>query len=170
MVSPLSDPKKSPFWTVISNGCSSDPSLTLGVQTKGEEEEEADGNGELEVEKDEREDRDYKDVDDNDESVSLRRKMRIGSKASGRMEKSSTNMEAEEENLSLRFSFLLRPVYNDSMQFLHCSLRLCVSDSTRGGPMKEESENDCEGGLRIPPLVSRSPRHQVNFITQDNCS
>ncbi|CAK6960313.1 transforming growth factor beta receptor type 3 [Scomber scombrus] len=161
VVSPLSDPKKSPFWTVISNGCSSDPSLTLGVQTKGEEEEE--GNGELEEEKDEREDRDYKDVDDNDESFSLRHKMRIGSKASGRMEKSSTSMEAEEENLSLRFSFLLRPVYNDSMQFLHCSLRLCVSDSTKGGPMKEESENDCEGGLRIPPLVSRSPRHQCEI-------
>lgn len=162
MVSPLSDPKKSPFWTVISDGCSSDPSLTLGVQTKEVEEEDVDD--ELEKEKEERKgkDRGYKEIDDKGESVSLRRKMgRRGREIPARTEKSSTSMGAEEERQSLRFSFILRPVYNDSMQFLHCSLRLCVSDSTRGEPMKEAAENDCQGGLRIPPLVSRSPRHQV---------
>ncbi|XP_044186040.1 transforming growth factor beta receptor type 3 [Thunnus albacares] len=162
VVSPLSDPKKSPFWTVIRDGCSSDPSLTLDVKTKGGEEEEAEVDDELEEEKEEREGKD-KEIDDKDESVSRRRKMGRGREAPARTKKSSTSMGAEEEMQSLRFSFILRPIYNDSMQFLHCSLRLCNSDSTRGELMKEAVQNDCQGGLRIPPLVSRSPRHQCEI-------
>ncbi|KAG7216145.1 hypothetical protein INR49_028993, partial [Caranx melampygus] len=72
-------------------------------------------------------------------------------------------MGAEEETKPLRFSFILRPVLNDSMQFLHCSLRMCVSDSTRGEPMKETVKNKCQGGVRIPPLVSNSPKHQCEI-------
>uniref|UniRef100_A0A3Q3IJI2 ZP domain-containing protein n=1 Tax=Monopterus albus TaxID=43700 RepID=A0A3Q3IJI2_MONAL len=102
MVSPHSDPKKSPFWFVIREGCSSDPSVAL----EG----------------------------------------------------------AEEELQPLRFSFILRSVYNNSMQFLHCSLHLCVSDSTRRNPTKE-AVKDCKDGLRIPALQSRSPRHQVEKRT-----
>ncbi|KAI4791294.1 hypothetical protein KUCAC02_034091, partial [Chaenocephalus aceratus] len=73
-VSPLSDSKKSPFWSVISDGCSSDQSLTL--------------------------------------------------------------------------------------TFLHCSLLLCTSESNRGESTKETGHTDCEDEQRIPPLVSRSTRHQ----------
>ncbi|KAK1877989.1 Transforming growth factor beta receptor type 3 [Dissostichus eleginoides] len=76
-VSPLSDSKKSPFWSVISDGCSSDQSLTL--------------------------------------------------------------------------------------TFLHCSLLLCTSESRRGESTKETGNNDCEDEQRIPPLVSRSTRHQCEI-------
>ncbi|CAN9505988.1 unnamed protein product [Ophioblennius macclurei] len=95
-VSPLSDPKKSPYWTVISGGCSTDPSLTL----------------------------------------------------------SEGSVEEKEEVPSLKFSFILRPVYTESIQFLHCSLNLCAADGdeeevTKGGVA------DCRKGLRIPPLASQ---------------
>lgn len=162
MVSPLSDPKKSRFWTVVSNGCSSDPSLTLGAKTKDEEQEEAEGDGEPEEEKEEIEGLEKGRTYDRDGDVSLRDSVeRRGREAPTRMEKISTSMRAEEEIQPLRFSFILQPVYNDSVQFLHCSLRLCVSDLTGGEPMRETVKTDCQGGLRIPPLVSRSPRHQV---------
>lgn len=69
---------------------------------------------------------------------------------------------AEEAMQSLRFSFILRPVYNVSMQFLHCSLRLCISNRTGGKPVEEAGMKGCQGGLRIPPLVFRSPRQQVH--------
>lgn len=160
-VSSLSDPKKSRFWTLISDGCSSDPSLTLGAKTKDEEEEEAEGDDEPEEEKEETEGLEKGETYDRDGDVSLRGHVeRRGREASARMEKSSRSMRAEEIQ-PLRFSFILRPVYNDSIQFLHCSLRLCVSDSTGGEPMTETVKTDCQGGLRIPPLISRSPRHQV---------
>ncbi|XP_037646946.1 transforming growth factor beta receptor type 3 isoform X2 [Sebastes umbrosus] len=162
VISPLSDPKKSRFWTVISDGCSSDPSLTLGAKTQDEEEEEDEGDDdELEEEKEE--------IDgpekDRDGDVPLRHKVeRRGSlRAPEIMEKNTTDVGAEVEIQPLRFSFILRPVYNDSMQFLHCSLRLCISDLKRGEPKKETVKNDCQGGLRIPPLVSRSTRHQCEI-------
>ncbi|XP_041813918.1 transforming growth factor beta receptor type 3 isoform X2 [Chelmon rostratus] len=151
VVSPLSDPKKPRFWTVIRDGCSSDPSLTLDAK-KEEEEEDAKGDGDLEEEKEELEGLEKGRAYDRDGDASLRH-----------TEKSSTSMGAEEEIQPLRFSFILRPVYNDSMQFLHCSLLLCVSDSPRGEPAKERVKNDCRGRIRIPPLVSRSPRQQCEI-------
>ncbi|XP_039979261.1 transforming growth factor beta receptor type 3 [Xiphias gladius] len=162
VVSPLSDPKKSPFWTVISEGCSSDPSLTLSTKTADEEEEEAEGNGELEEEKKDIEGMQKGGIYHRDGDVSLRHKVERRREAPVRMEKSSTSMGAEEIQ-RLRFSFILRPVHNDSMQFLHCSLHMCVSDSTRREPIKETAKNDCQGRLRIPPLVSKSPRHQCEI-------
>ncbi|XP_070704634.1 transforming growth factor beta receptor type 3 [Pempheris klunzingeri] len=158
VVSPLSDPKKPRFWTVLSNGCSSDPSLTLGAKAKDEEDEEAARDGELEEEKEGIEQLEKGRTYNRDRDVSFQHK-----EALARMETSSTNVGAEEEMRPLRFSFILRPVYNDSMQFLHCSLRLCVSDSTRGDPIKETVENDCRDGIRIPPLISRPPRHQCEI-------
>uniref|UniRef100_A0A672G0X3 ZP-C domain-containing protein n=1 Tax=Salarias fasciatus TaxID=181472 RepID=A0A672G0X3_SALFA len=84
VVSPLSDPKKSPYWTVIRDGCSSDPSLTLSEEEEEEEEEEP------------------------------------------RQTSPSARGGAGAEQIPpLRFSFILRPVYQEPMQFLHCSLRLC---------------------------------------------
>lgn len=157
VVSPLSDPKKSHFWSVISDGCSSDPSLALVAKTKDEDEAEGDGDHE-----EENEDTDGVETG-RDGDVLLRHRVdRRGREAPERMEKRRDNVGAEDEIKPLRFSFILRPVYNDSMQFLHCSLHLCVSDSKRGEPMKETVKSDCEDGLRIPPLVSRSPRHQVH--------
>ncbi|XP_070836278.1 transforming growth factor beta receptor type 3 [Chaetodon trifascialis] len=163
VVSPLSDPKKSHFWTVIRDGCSSDPSLTLDAKDE-EEEEHTKGDGEVEEEKGQLGGLEKSRTYDRDGEVSLRHKAeRRGGDARARMEKSSTSVGVEEEIKPSRFSFILRPVYNDSMQFLHCSLRLCVSDSTRREPMEEAVKNNCQGGIHIPPLVSRSPRHQCEI-------
>ncbi|XP_028268623.1 transforming growth factor beta receptor type 3 isoform X2 [Parambassis ranga] len=141
VVSPLSDPKKSPFWTVISDGCSSDSSATISAKTKDEEKED-------------------EEEDEKEETKELG-KGRINHVAEGRRRGARrTASVGEEEIQPLRFSFILRPVYNNSVQFLHCSLHLCVSDSTRGEPAKAAVRTDCQGRRPIPPLLSRSSRHQ----------
>ncbi|KAM9392075.1 transforming growth factor beta receptor type 3 [Pholidichthys leucotaenia] len=141
VVSPLSDPKKTPFWTVISDGCSSDPSLTLSVMAK-DEKEKAEINSEHEEEK--------------EVSEGL-------GKGTIYRTREKRNLRKEDEMQPLQFSFILRPVYNNSLQFLHCSIYLCVSDSTRGEPMKETVKKDCQHGVQIPPLLSRSPKHQCEI-------
>ncbi|KAM6904733.1 transforming growth factor beta receptor type 3 [Xenentodon cancila] len=150
IVSPLSDPKKSPFWTVINNGCSFDPALILGTKTEGEKEDETDGDGELGEGK--------SGVDGPERGIHLHKE-----RGGAGIDKSTRRKGEMEEAKHLRFSFILKPVYNNSMQFLHCSLHLCVSDSTRRETSKEEVKTDCQGGKRIPPLVSRSPRHQCEI-------
>uniref|UniRef100_A0A087XWS3 ZP domain-containing protein n=1 Tax=Poecilia formosa TaxID=48698 RepID=A0A087XWS3_POEFO len=112
-VSPQSDPKKSPFWTVISGGCSSDPSVRLGVKA----------------------------TDDG-----------------------SPNVGDSEKTQLLRFSFVLRPVYNESMQFVHCSLLLCLPD--RAEEETTQEANSCQSGVPIPPLVPGSSRHQPMVVTR----
>ncbi|XP_059204625.1 transforming growth factor beta receptor type 3 [Centropristis striata] len=161
VVSPLSDPKKSRFWTVISDGCSSDPSLTLNkkkTDEEEEEEEEARSDGELEEGNEEIEEQER----DRDGGVPYRYNIeRNWREAPKWMEKSIT--QEEEEIRPLRFSFIMRPVFNDSMQFLHCSLRMCLSDSKVGERVKETVENDCEDGIRIPPLVYGASRHKCEI-------
>ncbi|KAE8282831.1 Transforming growth factor beta receptor type 3 [Larimichthys crocea] len=155
VVSPVSDPKKTIFWTVISDGCSSEPSLTLAKDD--DEDEEVEGDDELEEEKEEMEglgkggNYDYHRVE------------RREAEAARRLENRRISLGEEEEIQRLRFSFILRPLYNDAMQFLHCSLRLCVSDSTRREPVKETVKKDCRGRIHIPPLVSGTPRHQCEI-------
>ncbi|KAG7505585.1 hypothetical protein JOB18_035295 [Solea senegalensis] len=164
VVSPLSNPKKSPFWTVIREGCSSDPSLTLSTKTQDDDEEKAKVGRKLQEEKE------GDGILHQEKNFSFRHKAeRERREASVRMGRSSTIVateeeeEEEEEMQPLRFSFILRPVHNDSMQFLHCSLHVCVSDSTRGESMKETAKTDCQGKIRIPPLVSKSPKHQCEI-------
>lgn len=162
VVSPLSDPKESRFWTVIRDGCSVDPSLTL--YPEDEEEEGVQGNVELEQGKEEIDGLDQEKTYDSGRKVEKQ-----WVEAPVGMKESSTRREAEEDIQPLRLSFILRPVYNESVHFLHCSLRLCMSDFTIGKPMKDTVQNDCHGEKRIPPLVSRSPRHQVHFIAPNKC-
>ncbi|XP_056462370.1 transforming growth factor beta receptor type 3-like [Gadus chalcogrammus] len=65
--------------------------------------------------------------------------------------------EKEEEAQSLRFSFVLPPVYNASVQFLHCRLLLCSSGSS-----SEENppRTPCPEGQPIPRLTSAPPGQQ----------
>ncbi|KAF3700588.1 Transforming growth factor beta receptor type 3 [Channa argus] len=155
VVSPLSDPKKSPFWFVIKEGCSSDPALSLsGARTEEEEEEEEEGvEGRGTV----------GETGDTDEGRSYHRDGRAERRQEEPrgMTESDTNMGEEREMPLLRFSFVLRSVFKDSMQFVHCSLRLC--DSTRDESTRETVKNDCLGRLRIPALVSKSPGHKCDI-------
>lgn len=139
-VSPQSDPKKSPFWTVVSDGCSSDPSVRLGAKAGGDEDEDAYAEEEEDVGREE---------DRNGHS---------GRRFSP-IDNSSPNVGDSEKAQLLRFSFVLRPIYNESMQFVHCTLRLCLSDSAREETTQEA--RSCQSGVPIPPLVPGSSRHQV---------
>ncbi|XP_038146363.1 transforming growth factor beta receptor type 3 [Cyprinodon tularosa] len=137
-VSPQSDPKKSPFWTVIQNGCSSDSSFNLDTKTNGDSEDEEDP-----------------DETDGHEGGGYDHKERRFPELN-----STLNIGDLGQIRRLRFSFILRPVYNEPMQFVHCSLLLCLSDSADGKPWKEEAGDSCQSGTQIPPLVSGSSRHQ----------
>ncbi|CAJ1075669.1 transforming growth factor beta receptor type 3-like [Xyrichtys novacula] len=160
VVSSSSDPKKSRFWTVISDSCSSDPSVILAPKTRDEEEEdeeeEGEGDGEREKESEETERVGKSDFHNRDRDILFKSKTDRGSEKMKR----NPRMMAEETIHPLRFSFILRPVFNDSMQFLHCSLRLCLSDSLRGTSIKDIGKSGCQSGLHIPPLISRSPGAQ----------
>ncbi|XP_077414716.1 transforming growth factor beta receptor type 3 isoform X2 [Vanacampus margaritifer] len=159
VVSPVSDPKSSPFWTVISNNCPADPSLTF-VHAKVEEEtEDADEEDDDEEEQedsseDKKGSKKIRD-DDDDESVSFHAK----SRRKWREEPSRKGTVIR----PLRFSFILRPVYNASMQFLHCSLHLCVSDMTTREVTKKRVKKECPHGKRVPPLVSRTLGQQCEI-------
>ncbi|KAK2833892.1 hypothetical protein Q5P01_017781 [Channa striata] len=152
VVSPLSDPKKSPFWFVMNEGCSSDPSLTFVSKTKDAKEEGAEGRGTRKgpgkTEKGGLYPRDDGKAERREEEPT-------------RMTKSGTGTGDEGEVSLVRFSFILRPVYNDSVQFVHCSLHLC--DSTSDESRRETVKTDCRGRSRVPALVSESPGHKCEI-------
>ncbi|KAM9780435.1 transforming growth factor beta receptor type 3 [Neosynchiropus ocellatus] len=68
---------------------------------------------------------------------------------------------------SLRFSFIMRPIYSEPMQFLHCRVWLCVSGSAleadHGGA---GAKTGCSSGRPVPPLVPRSPKHKARCETR----
>ncbi|KAK7940214.1 hypothetical protein WMY93_003540 [Mugilogobius chulae] len=135
IISPQSDPKKSPFWSVIRDGCTSDDSFVLGPVIK----------------------RDNGSVEDEQMKKENTFEMSRIKRNAGWTEKKSA---AAEEQV-LRFSFIMKALYNESMQFLHCSLLLCGSDVT-GGVSRAQTQ-DCQTGIRIPPLVSTATTHQCEI-------
>ncbi|XP_060720813.1 transforming growth factor beta receptor type 3 isoform X2 [Tachysurus vachellii] len=71
----------------------------------------------------------------------------------------------KEKTIQLRFSFILRPVFNNSIQFLHCSLQLC-GDATEThrdcthtpAPTNTPAAQQCEyRNLSRPVLVTYLP-------------
>ena len=76
--------------------------------------------------------------------------------------------EEEEEEMArplraLRFSFVLRPVFNDSLQFLHCSVRLC---GAAVHPAAGRDGDACDL-LRLHPLVAPgSSTQQVQYTAE----
>lgn len=145
-VSPMSDPKKAPFWTVISNGCSSNPSLSIGAKIK--EEKNKDGKNEEEIA----------------ETGGWEKGRDDHTEIKGTRMDTDTQRVSGKETRFLRFSFILHPAFNNSVQFLHLSVLLCLSNSTKGRLMKEAEKNDCQTRIRIPALVTRSVRQQVTSL------
>ncbi|CAL8302456.1 unnamed protein product [Merluccius merluccius] len=174
VVSPVSDPQSAPYWPIIRYRCPAHPSLTLtqlwgeggegrqlGGEDKGGEGGGGDGKGGAGGEAgvrggggggelrgaDELPGGGAPDHDPSAEKTQdggVERKVR----------------EEEKETQSLRFSFVLRPVYNNSVQFLHCRLLLCSSSSSgeEGAP---RSQSRCQdGGDPIPRLASSPPGPQ----------
>ncbi|XP_051905841.1 transforming growth factor beta receptor type 3 [Hippocampus zosterae] len=153
VVSPLSDPKSSPFWAVIRNNCLADPSLTFPRAKVERETEDADEQEE-EPEDGLDDKKGSEEISDEDDGIS------VDKKGKGREDHPSRK---DAVIRPLRFSFVLRPVYNVSMQFLHCSLRLCVSDKTTREPTKKRVGKECPDGKRIPPLLSRTLGQQCEI-------
>ncbi|XP_069051782.1 transforming growth factor beta receptor type 3 isoform X2 [Lepisosteus oculatus] len=56
----------------------------------------------------------------------------------------------------LRFSFVLRPVYNNSVQFLHCRLRQCLV--SQGSPAGPGPSGTIAGGHRKRGIPDSTPR------------
>ena len=167
MVSPLSDPRVSPGWSVIRDGCSADSSLTLSNMTHGQEDDE-----------------EYYEEKEEGPSVlsfrhpgrawrnkaGLRKREHVGKRGRGgraKRKESDGGMGGEEDQIHrLRFSFVLRPIYNNSVQFLHCCIRLCGPESVTQGPPTAIIQSGCPNpwGLRIPALVSKLPSQQVQYM------
>lgn len=137
IISPQSDPKKSPYWSIIWDGCASDSSLILNSISKHE-------NGSVGSE------HTKKDSRFADEAVRRKREAEWMQKG---------HVSAEEQ--LLRFSFIMRALYNESMQFLHCSLRVCGSNRTAG--VSHGLKSDCHSRTRIPPLVFTAEVHQCEI-------
>ncbi|XP_029440393.1 transforming growth factor beta receptor type 3-like [Rhinatrema bivittatum] len=55
-----------------------------------------------------------------------------------------------------RFAFRLRPVYNESIQFLHCQLALCFKEGPWDAPKCRPQDLACAGGGGDVKSVSRS--------------
>ncbi|CAG5897396.1 unnamed protein product [Menidia menidia] len=142
-VSPVSDPQKSPFWMVISDGCASDSSLELAVKREKQQENE--------------DDRELEDTEGLQKGRSHSKERK-----DARKDEKIDHVRGGGED-PLRFSFILRAVFNDSIQFLHCSVFLCLSDSNKGHPIKDPVQNHCLSGIPIPPVVSRSPNNQCEI-------
>ncbi|KAG7459316.1 hypothetical protein MATL_G00209330 [Megalops atlanticus] len=70
--------------------------------------------------------------------------------------------EAEEGRPAdrVRFSFVLRPVYNNSIQFLHCRLRQCEE-----GPQRVTSHDGCRHGPALPTLIAKPRNQQCKYRT-----
>ncbi|KAA0706309.1 Transforming growth factor beta receptor type 3 [Triplophysa tibetana] len=116
-VSPLSDPQAHSEWYIIRQSCPHDPSLTLTDRQmphrlhRGQAEP---GN----------EDKTTQNDDRHDSLLSRwrgRRFIDVG-RREGRRRRTRETRESEGENThTLRFSFIFGPVFNNSIQFLHCS-------------------------------------------------
>uniref|UniRef100_A0A8C8M845 ZP domain-containing protein n=1 Tax=Oncorhynchus tshawytscha TaxID=74940 RepID=A0A8C8M845_ONCTS len=164
MVSPLSDPRVSPGWSVIRDGCSADSSLTLSNMAHGQEEDEDDEEY-------------YEEEEEVPRVLSFRHPGRAWRNKAGLRKRehgeSDGGMGGEEDQIhSLRFSFVLRPIYNNSVQFLHCRICLCGPESVTQGPPTAIIQSGCPNpwGLRIPALVSELPSQQKLLQTHAGLS
>lgn len=182
IVSPHSDPRASPSWPVIFNGCSREPSFILTPLRKEsgrrdgtpEEDEDADeGEDTDEDDDEEKEEEEEEDDADDKEEVSSKRRVQAGQPVgkNGRRRRSRREDDkgrtvrekrAEEkkekaaEASHLRFSFVLRPVFNNSIHFLHCSLRQCNPGTSSHTPTAAAggAERRCrEGEVAIPAVL-----------------
>ncbi|MBN3302002.1 transforming growth factor beta receptor type 3 [Amia ocellicauda] len=144
VVSPHSDPRAAPVWTLIQRDCPHDPSLTfyspegegMNEGVRGEE---------------------WRGTGRGTRGESERRGHR-GEREEERGSGGKGEGEGEGQVPRQRFSFVLRPVFNNSVQFVHCNLMQCRGP--RGpawGPRAEERRGYGRGphpGATLPQCVS----------------
>ncbi|KAK0135956.1 Transforming growth factor beta receptor type 3 [Merluccius polli] len=178
VVSPVSDPQSAPYWPIIRDRCPAHPSLTLtqlwgeggegrqlGGEDKGGEGGGGDGKGGAAGEAGVRGGGDGGELRGGDElpgGGAPDHDPSAEKTQDGGVERKVR--EEEKETRSLRFSFVLRPVYNNSVQFLHCRLLLCSSGSS--GEESAPRGRCRDGGDPIPRLASSPPGPQVQEVLQ----
>ncbi|KAK9978595.1 hypothetical protein ABG768_020339 [Culter alburnus] len=166
LVSPFSDPQAHSGWSIIKDSCPSDPSFTLPERetqetTDSPEIDQEESNGDEEDEKTDRKDvrrqswpfprwrqTGSRSGDERARRFKHKRPDRFRAKKPEERRRRRRDEEHESAN-TLRFSFILRPVYNNSIQFLHCRLRLCAADEGPSGA----TARICAQGPQIPALT-----------------
>lgn len=175
LVSPLSDPQAHSGWSIIRDACPSDPSFTLlhgeAQEPTDSPESESDGDEEDE-EKTKRRPTPrwrYTGARSGDERARRFKDKRPDRVRARKPEERRRRRrdDGREGAHTLRFSFILRPVYNNSIQFLHCRLRLCVADE---GPSGTDARV-CAQGPQIPALTHTPASQQVLLVSLpiENC-
>ncbi|KTF84823.1 hypothetical protein cypCar_00006801 [Cyprinus carpio] len=165
------DPHAHSDWSIIRDSCPSDPSFKLSHR---ESQESTDSTGHDEDEEDEKIDR--KDDRRLSQPLSRRRQMasrggderarrnkdkrphRLGARRPEERRRKRREDERESAN-TLQFSFILRPVFNNSIQFLHCRLRLCTSAEGPSGA----APRICTDGPQIPALTHTTASQQCEY-------
>ncbi|KAL7883535.1 hypothetical protein SRHO_G00011930 [Serrasalmus rhombeus] len=181
VVSPLSDPRAHPGWPVVQDFCPADPSFSLEnrvseerVSEEEEEGEEESDEGEREVREGEQEREEEEEEAKEREEDRQRKKLSQGGR---REETSDEEKEKVRDGLGkrksptqkfdqmkgktkprLRFSFVLRPVFNNSIQFLHCSLQLCG-----GGSPAATAQRHCTQRPSISALIPTPAGQQCEY-------
>ncbi|XP_048847527.1 LOW QUALITY PROTEIN: transforming growth factor beta receptor type 3 [Brienomyrus brachyistius] len=155
VVSPLSHPEAAPSWMVIQGGCSFDPMVRLSGEGEhqgyggGWRQDTATGNG--------------GNREGGGDARSRGKRRRRGGPGHGKKE----GRRSDECVLELRFSFILHPIYNNPIQFLHCQLHQCDEEAapTAPSPTRETAEADCAEGIRVPALVAQPNRGKCHYRT-----
>ncbi|XP_059418430.1 transforming growth factor beta receptor type 3 [Carassius carassius] len=175
LVSPLSDPHAHSGWSIIRDSCPSDPSFKLSHR---EAQESTDSTGHEEDEEDEGDEK-TEGKDDwrlsqplsrwrqmasrlGDERARRNNKVKRPDRLGARRPEERRRRRREDEHESahtLQFSFILRPVFNNSIQFLHCRLRLCASAE---GPSRA-TPHICTDGPQIPALTHTTASQQCEY-------
>ncbi|CAM4326862.1 unnamed protein product [Leuciscus chuanchicus] len=164
LVSPLSDPQAHSGWSIIRDSCPSDPSFTLlhgeAQEPTDSPESESDGDEEDEEKTERRPTPRWRHTgarsgDERARRFKDKRPDRVRARKPEERRRWRRD-DGREGAHTLRFSFILRPVYNNSIQFLHCRLRLCVADM---GPSGADARV-CAQGPRIPALTHTPASHQ----------
>ncbi len=166
LVSPLSDPRAHSGWSVITDFCPSDLSFKLSHR---ETQESTESTGHDEDEKiDRKDDRRLSQplshrrqmVSHTGDERARRNKDKRPDRLGARRPEERRRKRREDEHKSpnmLRFSFILHPIFNNSIQFLHCRLRLCASEEGPSGA----STRICTDGPQIPALTHTTASQQV---------
>ncbi len=166
LVSPLSDPQAHSGWSVIRDSCPSDLSFKLSHK---ETQESTDSTGHDEDEKSDRKDdrrlsqplSHWRQMASHSGDERARRnKDKRPNRLRARRPEERRRKRREDERESankLRFSFILRPIFINPIQFLHCRLRLCASEEGPSGA----STRICTDGPQIPALTHTTASQQV---------
>ncbi|KAL6460654.1 hypothetical protein MHYP_G00306200, partial [Metynnis hypsauchen] len=181
VVSPLSDPRAHPGWPVVQDFCPADPSFSLENRVSEERVSEEEEEGEEESDEGEREVREGEQEREEEEEEAKEREedrqRKESSQGGGREETSDEEKEEVRDGSGkrksptqkfdqmkgkteprLRFSFVLRPVFNNSIQFLHCSLQLCG-----GGSPAATAQRHCTQRPSISALIPTPAGQQCEY-------